>query len=91
MSGAFRLTVKDIFSLSGLGMAVTGIVESGTVRDGDPLVLLSDGIRIPVKVLQIEIFAKRIPEASAGPEEVAIVLSGVTRRDLAAGQVLQSP
>lgn len=88
MNQPFRMTVRDLYTLSGLGVAVTGQVEAGSVKDGDELDLVSDAVRTPVRVLQIETFARRIPSASAGPEEVAVVLAGVTRADVRPGQVL---
>ena len=90
MSTDFRMPVLDLFTLSGIGVAVTGRIESGTVKPGDELTLMDDAGRRPVRVIQIEVFGGRLPKASAGPDEVAIVLSGVTRDEVRAGQVLLS-
>jgi elongation factor Tu len=90
MSAEFRMTVRDLYTLSGLGVVATGQIESGSVKDGDALDLLSGKRRKPVRVLQIESFAKRLSSASAGPEEVGIVLSGVSREEVKPGQVLTS-
>ncbi len=91
MSTDFRMPVLDLFTLSGFGIAVTGRIESGTVKPGDELALVDDAGSRPVRVVQIEVFGGRLPSASAGPDEVAVVLSGVTRDEVRAGQVLLSP
>jgi translation elongation factor EF-Tu-like GTPase len=89
-AAAFRMTVRDLFTLSGLGVAVTGQIESGSVKGGDELDLVAGERRIPVKVIQIEVFNRRLKRASADDGEVAIVLSGVTREEVAPGQLLTS-
>lgn len=90
MAQPFRMTVQDLYTLSGLGVAVTGTIEAGSVKDGDALDLVSGAKRLAVRVLQLETFKGRIPSASAGPEEISVVLSGVTREQVAKGQVLMT-
>jgi translation elongation factor EF-Tu-like GTPase len=91
MPADFRMPVLDLFTLSGLGVAVTGRIESGTVNTGDDLSLVDDAGSRPVRVVAIEVFGGRLPKASAGPDEIAVVLSGVTRDEVRAGHVLLSP
>jgi translation elongation factor EF-Tu-like GTPase len=88
MSADFRLTVRDLFTLSGLGVAVTGQVEAGEMKAGDELDLVAGERRLPVRVVQLEVFSGRVRSATADDGEVAIVLSGVKREEVSPGQVL---
>lgn len=80
----FRMTVQDVFAIKGRGTVATGRVESGQLRVGDQ-VRINDGP--PVRVDAIEAFRKKLDTASTG-ENIGILLRGLSKSDLAAGDVL---
>jgi elongation factor Tu len=80
----FRMTVEDVFVFERRGLAVTGTIESGTVRVGDELHL--DGIRT-TRVKEIEMFRKLLDWAEQG-DSVGLFLDGVEKEDVPHGTVL---
>jgi selenocysteine-specific elongation factor len=62
--GAFRMPVQRVFSLPGIGMVVTGIPVSGSVRAGAEVEILPAGHRI--KVREIHAYGGKVEEAVAG-------------------------
>jgi selenocysteine-specific translation elongation factor len=92
MNTPFRLTIRDIFSLSGLaGMSITGFIESGRVSIGDKLVVRTESAAIPVEVLKIQTLSLQDLDSFEGADtEVAIHLTGVERKQLKSGYVLSS-
>lgn len=86
--GAFALQVEDVFTITGRGTVVTGRVSHGEVRTGQSATLLREGRAVAhVRVSGIEAFRKRRTTASAG-DSVGLLLSGVTRDEVARGDVL---
>jgi len=84
----FRMTIEDVFSISGRGTVVTGKVESGTIKVGDA-VEISGGTGSPVKskVTGIEMFRKITDTAKAG-DNIGCLLQGVNPQDVERGRVL---
>jgi translation elongation factor EF-1alpha len=82
----FRMTVSDVFFITGRGLVATGKVEEGTLNVGDE-VLLNGGAK--VRVDAIEAFRKTLEQAVAG-DNVGVLLRGVDRGDVNAGDVLTS-
>jgi len=76
MSDSFKMVVANIYSLPN-GPAVTGRIESGTVRVGDSLTLVRSQGDLPVRVTFIQRFQQTLESAQAGPEPVGLTLSGV--------------
>jgi translation elongation factor EF-Tu-like GTPase len=76
MSTKFRMLIANIYSLPN-GPAVSGRVESGGVHIGDELLIVGALGRIPVRVTFIQKFREALSEAVAGPEPIAITLSGI--------------
>ena len=87
-TAAFRMTVQDVFSISGRGTVVTGRIEAGSVTVGAPVRLSRvDGTVRDVRVDGVEAFRKRLETASAG-ENVGLLLRELGKADVAAGDVL---
>lgn len=82
----FRMTVEDVFFISGRGVVVTGRVDQGTVRVGDR-VLLNGGRAL--QVTGIEAFRRVLEQASSG-ENVGVLLAGLDRKDIKRGDVLSA-
>jgi elongation factor Tu len=70
------MLIANIYSLPD-GPAVSGRIESGRVRVGDELAVIGAAGRIPVRVTFIQKFREALTEAAAGPEPIAVTLSGI--------------
>lgn len=91
-SGAtgFRMTIQDVFTITGRGTVVVGRIEAGTVTTGATLRLTSTNRpERSVVVSGIEAFRKMLDTASVG-ENVGLLLRDITRPDVSAGDVLSS-
>jgi hypothetical protein len=81
----FRLTVEDVFSIAGRGTVVTGVVERGTLRVGEALVLKKpDGRSLPTVCTGIEAFRRILDEARPG-DNIGILLRRLGKDDVARG------
>lgn len=87
----FLMPIEDVFSITGRGTVVTGRVERGTLKLGDPveIVGLSHEIKKTV-VTGIEMFRKVLDEAQAG-DNIGVLLRGIEKREVERGQVLAAP
>lgn len=84
----FRITVQDVFSITGRGTVITGQVESGSVRVGDEVVIQRvNGTRGKTTITGIEQFRKMLDSAQVG-DNVGLLLRGVTKADIGKGDVL---
>lgn len=89
-AGDFRMTVEDVFSITGRGTVVTGRVESGSVALGDIVRLgRMDGSGRDVAVTGIEMFRKMMDRAKQG-DNVGLLLRDVERNGVGRGDVLES-
>lgn len=87
--GTFRITVEDVFTITGRGTVITGKVESGTVTVGDQVTLRRvDGSTREVTVAGLEMFRKMLNTAEQG-DNVGLLLRGVTKSDVGRGDVLE--
>ena len=86
----FLMPVEDVFTISGRGTVVTGRIEQGIVKTGDPIEIV--GIRDTTKTTctGVEMFRKSLDEGRAG-ENCGVLLRGVERDDVERGQVLCAP
>lgn len=84
-AGRFRLPVDRAFVRPGFGTVVTGTAWSGTVRDGDAVTVLPEGITAKVRGIQVHGVAASRSQAGS---RTAINLSGVERADLDRGSVV---
>jgi len=86
----FLMPIEDVITITGRGTVVTGRVERGQVRLGDPVEIV--GIR-PTKssvVTGIEMFRKTLDYAEAG-DNAGVLLRGIARDEVIRGQVLAKP
>jgi translation elongation factor EF-Tu-like GTPase len=86
-AGPFSLTIEDVFAITGRGTVVTGRVSSGVVRVGMPATVTSAAGPIATTVTAIEQFRKKADQAAEG-DNVGLMLDGVTRYDVARGDVV---
>lgn len=87
----FLMPIEDVFGIKGRGTVVTGRVEQGTVKVGQPveIVGLSPETKSTV-VTGVEMFHKTLDEAEPG-DAVGILLRGIERDQVERGQVLAAP
>jgi translation elongation factor EF-Tu-like GTPase len=86
--GVFRLTVGDVFSISGRGTVVTGRVEAGAIAKGSTVRLTRrDGSAHDVVVTGVEMFRKVVDTATVG-DNVGLLLRGIDKNDVGPGDVL---
>ncbi|MEU3840266.1 elongation factor Tu [Streptomyces sp. NPDC028635] len=88
LDAPFLLPVENVLTITGRGTVVTGAVERGTVRVGDPVEVLGAGV--DTVVTGLETFGKPMEEAQAG-DNVALLLRGVPRDAVRRGHVVAAP
>ena len=87
-AGGFRMTVDDVFMITGRGVVVTGQVESGTLAVGQPVQVVRDGAVVAsTEVTGIEKFRAVIDTAQVG-ENVGLLMRGLARDQLRSGDVV---
>jgi selenocysteine-specific elongation factor len=86
--GPARLHVDRSFTLRGIGTVATGTLWSGTIGEGDDLVVEPRGK--PVRVRSVQVHDRSVDRAEAG-QRVAVSLPGVERREVRRGDVLVTP
>ncbi|MBP6963127.1 MAG: selenocysteine-specific translation elongation factor [Armatimonadetes bacterium] len=87
-SGAFRIPIDRVFTLTGFGTVITGTLASGTIRVGDPVEVLPPGLESRAR--QIQVHGQKVDQAEAGTR-VAVNLAGIEVADLARGDVVATP
>ncbi len=87
----FLLAIEDIFSITGRGTVVTGRVERGKIKIGDPveIVGMNSDTRKTVAT-GLEMFRKTLDESQAG-DNIGVLLRGVDKTEVERGQVLAVP
>ena len=86
--GPTRLYVDRVFSLRGIGTVATGTLWTGSVGEGDTLLMVPSGG--DVRVRSVQVHDTPVHSATAG-ERVALGLPGIERSDLHRGDALVAP
>ncbi len=87
----FMMQVEDVFSIKGRGTVVTGRVERGKIKVGEPVEIV--GLRdksLASVVTGVEMFHKSLDEGIAG-DNCGLLLRGIDREDVERGQVIAKP
>ncbi len=87
----FMMPVEDVFSIKGRGTVVTGRIERGRIKVGEPVEIV--GLReksMSSVVTGVEMFHKTLDEGIAG-DNVGLLLRGVERTDVERGMVIAKP
>jgi len=84
----FMMPVDDVFSIKGRGTVVTGRIERGVVKVGEPadIVGLQDEIGTTT-ITGVEMFHKLLDQGQAG-DNVGLLLRGVDREEVERGMVI---
>ena len=86
----FLMPVEDVFGIKGRGTVVTGRVERGVVKLGDPVEIVGLRDTQSTVVTGVEMFHKMLDEGEPG-DAVGILLRGIEREEVERGQVLAAP
>ena len=86
----FLMPIEDVFTISGRGTVVTGRIESGIVKTGEPLEIVGITDTTTTTCTGVEMFRKSLDEGRAG-ENCGVLLRGVERDAVERGQVLAKP
>jgi len=87
----FMMSVEDVFSIKGRGTVVTGRMDRGIVKVGDPAEIV--GLKeksMNTVVTGVEMFHKQLDEGMAG-DNLGLLLRGIERTDVERGQVVAKP
>ena len=86
----FLMPIEDVFTITGRGTVVTGRVERGTVKLGDPVEIVGIHDTQSTVVTGVEMFRKLLDQAEAG-DNIGVLLRGISREQVQRGQVLAKP
>jgi elongation factor Tu len=86
----FMMSVEDVFSIKGRGTVVTGRIDRGIVKVGDPIEIIGLRETKATVCTGVEMFHKQLDEGMAG-DNVGLLLRGIEREDVERGQVLAKP
>jgi len=84
------MAVEDVFSIKGRGTVVTGRMDRGIVKVGDPVEIIGLRDTRASVVTGVEMFHKSLDEGMAG-DNLGLLLRGIERTDVERGQVLAKP
>lgn len=89
-SGPFRMTVEDVFRITGRGTVATGRVETGSVTVNQEVRVVRDGAALgTTTVTGVEMFRKKVDTAVAG-DNVGLLVGGEVGDAVKSGDVLES-
>ncbi len=86
----FLMPIEDIFSISGRGTVVTGRIERGRVKVGEPVQIVGFRDTQATTVTGVEMFKKQLDEGLAG-DNAGLLLRGTAKEDVERGMVLAKP
>jgi elongation factor Tu len=86
----FLMPIENVLSISGRGTVVTGKVDRGMLRVGDPVEVVGLGPTLASVATGLEMFGKSLEAAQAG-DNAAVLLRGVKREQVQRGQVVAVP
>jgi len=87
----FLMPVEDVFSITGRGTVVTGRVERGQIKVGEPVDIIGmQDEKLSSTVTGVEMFRKLLDSAQAG-DNAGILLRGIDKDAVERGMVLIKP
>ncbi len=88
----FLMPVEDVFSITGRGTVVTGRVERGIVKVGEPVEIIGmmEEGKLTSTVTGVEMFRKLLEQAEAG-DNAGILLRGIAKESVERGMVVCKP
>jgi elongation factor Tu len=86
----FMMPIEDVFSIKGRGTVVTGRVDRGVVKVGEPVEIIGLRETRTSVCTGVEMFHKMMDEGMAG-DNLGLLLRGIERTDVERGQVVAKP
>ena len=86
----FLMPVEDVFSISGRGTVVTGRIERGVIKVGEPVEIVGIKDTQSTTVTGVEMFRKEMEQGEAG-DNCGILIRGIDKDAVERGQVLCKP
>jgi elongation factor Tu len=86
----FMMPIEHSYSIAGRGTVVTGRVERGVCKKGEPLEVIGYNKTIKTTATGIEMFHKLLDQAEAG-DQLGILLRGLKREDVRRGMSVVKP
>jgi len=86
----FMMAVEDVFSIKGRGTVVTGRIDRGHIKVGEPVEIIGLRATRDSVCTGVEMFHKQLDEGMAG-DNVGLLLRGIERGDVERGQVVAKP
>jgi elongation factor Tu len=86
----FMMPIEDVFSIKGRGTVVTGRVDRGVIKIGEPVEIIGLRETRNSVVTGVEMFHKMMDEGMAG-DNLGLLLRGIERTDVERGQVVAKP
>ena len=83
----FVLTIADVFSITGRGTAVIGLIESGVLRTGETVEVWDDNRLITTARATVELICSR----RADPRSISLMLGDIDEGLLRTGQTIRRP
>jgi elongation factor Tu len=86
----FAMAIEDVFSIKGRGTVVTGRIDRGIIKVGEPVEIVGLRDTQTSVCTGVEMFHKLLDEGMAG-DNVGLLLRGIERTDVERGQVIAKP
>jgi elongation factor Tu len=87
----FLMPIEDVFSIKGRGTVVTGRVDRGLVKVGDPVEIVGLQEKSMSSVVTgVEMFHKMLDQGQAG-DNLGLLLRGIDRDEVERGMVIAKP
>jgi elongation factor Tu len=87
----FMMPVEDVFSIKGRGTVVTGRIERGVIKVGEPVEIVGLQEKSMNSVVTgVEMFHKLLDQGQAG-DNVGLLLRGIDREQVERGMVIAKP
>jgi elongation factor Tu len=91
MDKPFMMPIEDVFSIKGRGTVVTGRVDRGKIKVGEPVEIVGLRPKSMASVCTgVEMFHKMLDEGMAG-DNLGLLLRGIERTDVERGMVVAKP
>ena len=87
----FLMPVEDVFSITGRGTVLTGRIETGIIKVGDPVEIIGLEEKILTSTCTgVEMFRKLLDEGEAG-DNVGLLMRGIDKKEVKRGMVVAKP
>jgi elongation factor Tu len=91
MDKPFMMPIEDVFSIKGRGTVVTGRIERGVIKVGEPVDIVGLQEKSMSSVVTgVEMFHKTLDQGQAG-DNVGLLLRGIDRDEVERGMVVAKP